>query len=101
MMAFSIGTPIRLLLGNLERQHGKRKQSTMRPTVENFSRGGRSKSCGILASLTERLLLTGLYRSGGGSASVARPDQATSRVVDHLGLRLEQFIFEGGELRVI
>jgi hypothetical protein len=34
-------------------------------------------------------------------ASLARPDQATSRVIGHLRLRVEQFVFQGGELLVI
>src|SRR5262245_57815338 len=53
-----------------------------------------------ITGIGEWLLGTGLHRSGGGDASVARPDQATSRVVEHLGLRVEQFVFEGGELLV-
>ena len=49
----------------------------------------------------EWLLGTGLHRSGDGGARVARPDHAAPRVVNHLGLRVEQFVFEGGELLVI
>ena len=42
--------------------------------------------------------------SGGDCGSRARvtgPDEAPTRVVAHLRLRVEEFVFQGGELRVI
>ena len=40
-------------------------------------------------------------RGGGRRAKVTRPDEAASRIVDHLGLRVEQFVLQGSELCVI
>ena len=45
--------------------------------------------------------LHGSCDDGGRSVRSARPDQAAPCVIDHLGLRVEQFILQGGELLVI
>ena len=38
---------------------------------------------------------------GGSGLRVARPDQAAPCVIDHLGLRVEQFVLQGSELYII
>jgi hypothetical protein len=42
--------------------------------------------------------------SGGGvchRGRVARPDQAAPRVIDHVGLRIEEFVLQGGEVVLV
>src|SRR5215510_10557350 len=45
----------------------------------------------------------GLRRWGedGGRARTASPDQATPRIIDYVGLRVEEFVLQGGQLLVI
>ena len=40
-------------------------------------------------------------REGGCRARVASPDQTAPRIIDHMGLRVEEFVLQGSELRVI
>ena len=66
--------------------------------------GGENFFREIGRGVRERRLGRGPHGSGGDDGGGPRgvsPDQAVPRVVDHLGLRVEQFVLQGGELCVI